>query len=72
MYYRQPDPSTHGIFQTRYWNGLSFPTLGDLPRPITEQCYVANCVSWIPRLSSLNLQTNSTYEYTAGTELVHT
>ena len=38
-----------------YWNGLSFPTPGDLPKPITEQYYIANCVSWIPRLGSLNL-----------------
>ena len=37
MYYRQPDPSIHGMFQARYWNGLSFPTPGDLPKPITEQ-----------------------------------
>ena len=25
--------SVHGILQTRIWNGLSFPTPGDLPDP---------------------------------------
>ena len=31
-------------------------------RPITVQYYIANCVSWVPRLTLLDLQTNWTYE----------
>ena len=30
-------------------------------RPITVQRYVANCVSWVPRLTLLDLCTNWTY-----------
>ena len=28
-----PDSSVHGIFQARYWSGLSCPPPGDLPDP---------------------------------------
>ena len=28
-----PDSSVHGIFQKKYWNGLLFPSPGDLPSP---------------------------------------
>ena len=28
-----PDSSVHGIFQTRIWSGLPFPSSGDLPNP---------------------------------------
>ena len=31
-----PGSSAHGIFQTRYWSGLPFPTPGDPPHPGTE------------------------------------
>ena len=30
---RLPGFSNHGIFQQEYWNGLPFPTQGDLPDP---------------------------------------
>ena len=41
-------------------------------KPITVQYYIANCVSWVPRLTVLDLQTNWTYEHALGTELVPT
>ena len=31
-----PGSSVHGILQARIWNGLSFPSPGDLPNPGTE------------------------------------
>ena len=34
--------------------------------------YIANCVSWVSRLTSLNLKTNWTYKHTLGTKLIHT
>ena len=40
-------------------------------RPITAQCYIANCVSCIPRLTLLDLLTNWTYKGTLGMDLVH-
>ena len=33
-------------------------------KSITVQSYIANCVSWVPRLTLLDLQINWTYEYT--------
>ena len=30
---RAPGSSLHGIFQARYWSGLPFLSLGDLPDP---------------------------------------
>ena len=39
-------------------------------KPITVQYYVADCVSWLPRLTLLDLRTNLTYEHALGTELV--
>ena len=39
-------------------------------KPITVQYYVANCVSWAPGLTLLDLQTNWTYECTLRTELI--
>ena len=39
-------------------------------KPITLQYYVADCVSWVPRLTLLDLQMNWTYEHTLGTELI--
>ena len=38
---------------------------------ITVQYYTANCVSWVPRLTLLDLQTDWTYEHALGKELVH-
>ena len=38
---------------------------------ITVQYYIANCVSWVPRLTLLDLRINWTYVRTFGTELVH-
>ena len=40
-------------------------------KPIIVQYYIANCVSWVPRLTLLDLQTNWTYEHTFKRELVH-
>ena len=37
-------------------------------KPITVQYYIADCVSLIPRLISLGLQTNWTYEHGLRTE----
>ena len=39
--------------------------------PITVQYYIANCVSWAPRLTLLDLWTNWTYKCTLKMELVH-
>ena len=39
-------------------------------KPIIVQYYIANCVSWVPRLTLLDLQTNWTYERTLRMELV--
>ena len=39
-------------------------------KPITVQYYIADCVSWVPRLTLLDLRTNWTYRLTLGTELV--
>ena len=38
-------------------------------KPITVQYYIANCVSWVPSLTLLDLQTNWTYERTLGMKL---
>ena len=37
-------------------------------KPITVQYYIANCVSWVPRLTLLDLRKNWTY--TLRTDLV--
>ena len=37
---------------------------------IAAQYYVANCVSWVPRLTLLDLRTNWTYEHALGMELI--
>ena len=39
-------------------------------KPITVQYYIAHCVSWVPRLTLLDLQTNHTYERTLRTQLI--
>ena len=31
-------------------------------KPITVQYYIANCVSWVPKLTSLDLRINWTYD----------
>ena len=33
---------------------------------------VPSCVSWVPRLTVLDLRPNWTYEFAFGTELIHT
>ena len=38
-------------------------------KPITVQYYIADCVSWVPRLTLLNLRTDWTYEHALGKEL---
>ena len=37
---------------------------------IAAQYYVANCVSWVPRLTLFALWTNWTYEHALGMELI--
>ena len=34
------------------------------PKPTTVQYYVDRCVSWVPRLTFLDLRTNWIYEHT--------
>ena len=36
MDYTPPGSSVHGILQARYWNGLPFPSPGELPNPGIE------------------------------------
>ena len=36
MDYTPPGSSVHGILQATYWNGLPFPSPGDLPNPGIE------------------------------------
>ena len=40
-------------------------------KPITVQYCIAECVSWVPRLTLLDLRTNWIYERILRTELVH-
>ena len=39
-------------------------------KPITVQYYIANCVSWVPKLTLLDLRTNWIYEHALGIEPV--
>ena len=39
-------------------------------KPITVEYYIADCVSWVPRLTLQDLRTSWTYERTLRTELV--
>ena len=39
-------------------------------KPITVQYYIADCVSWVPRLTLLDLRTNWSYKCALRTELV--
>ena len=39
-------------------------------KPITVQYYMADCISWVPRLTLLDTRTHWTYKYTLGMELV--
>ena len=39
-------------------------------KPITVQYYIADCVSWVCRLTLLDLRTNWTYKCALGMELV--
>ena len=38
---------------------------------IAVQYYVANCVSWVPRLTLLDFWTEWTYEHPLQMELIH-
>ena len=38
-------------------------------KPITVQYYIADCVSWVPRLTLLDLRTNWTYKHALGMAL---
>ena len=40
-------------------------------KPIAVQYYKANCVNWVPRLTSLDLRTNWTDNHALWMELVH-
>ena len=39
-------------------------------KPITVEYNIADCISWVPRLTLLDLGTNWTYEHTFGMELI--
>lgn len=39
-------------------------------KPITVRYYIADCISWVPRLTLLDIRTNWTYKYTVGMELI--
>ena len=45
--------------------------LGKYDKPITVQYSIADCVSWVPRLTLLYLRTNWTYEHALRTDLIH-
>ena len=40
-------------------------------KPITVQYYIADCVSWVPRLTLLDLEQIGLNERALGTELAH-
>ena len=40
-------------------------------KPITVQYHIANCVSWVPRLTLLDLRTNWNSELALRMELIH-
>ena len=40
-------------------------------KPITRQCYIANCVSWVPRLTLLDLKIDWTYKHAPRMKIVH-
>ena len=40
-------------------------------KPITVQCHIVICVSWVSRLTLLDLPTNWTYKLALRTELIH-
>ena len=40
-------------------------------KPITVQYYIADCVSWVPKITLLDLRTNWTYKCGLRTELIH-
>ena len=39
-------------------------------KPMTVEYYIADCISWVPRLTLSDLQTEWTYRCTLGTELI--
>ena len=41
-------------------------------KPISAQYYIGDCVSWVPRLTLLDLRTNWSYEHALGIELICT
>ena len=47
-----PDFYVHGIFQARYWSGLPFPSLGDLPNSGIEPVSPAMQVDSLPAETS--------------------
>ena len=57
-----------------YFGGLLFMyyLCEKYDKPITAQYYIADCVSWVPRLTLLDLGTNWTCEHTLGMGLVCT
>ena len=38
-------------------------------KPIIVQYYIVDCISWVPRLTLLDLSTNGAYEHALRTEL---
>ena len=47
---RPPASSVRGIFQQDYWNGLPFPSPGDLPNPVIKLMSLDYCVTWVAGL----------------------
>ena len=39
-------------------------------KPITVEYYIADCISWVPRLTLSDLRTKWTYRHALGTELI--
>ena len=38
---------------------------------ITIQYYIVDCISWVPRLTLLDLRTNWTYKHALRIEVIH-
>ena len=61
-----PGSSVHGTLQARV---LECGAIAFSDKPIIVQYYIADCVTWVPRLTLLNLRTNWTFERTLRMEL---
>ena len=61
-----PGSSVHGILQARV---LEQGAIAFSDKPIIVQYHIADCVTWVPRLTLLNFRTNWTFECTLRMEL---